>query len=158
VASAHRDWQRECAPPGFIPALSDSAYLENNVLERARRMWYNSGMLHTSIVSPIERVRACYKFRDERAVERYVESDLAVATALALVPDAIARYFPDARLALDVYKDREDPDCVILALRVMTCARFPVTRDRLKSFLRDWWDLHISDAADEKISVGVEPV
>jgi len=97
-------------------------------------------------------------FRDERAVEQYIESDPPVATALGLVPDAIARYFPDARLALDVYKDKEDPDCIILALRIMTCARFPVTRDRLKSFLRDWWDLHISDAADEKISVGVEPV
>ena len=148
-ASAH--WLAElCGEP---VALSMSEEVQNQCW-----MWHKQGMPDTSVTGSVDGLRRFYLFRNEEAVRQFAASNPNVIIGLSLAADAVTRYFPDAQLALDVYRDREQPDYALLALRIMTHSRYPHTREQLKRFRKEWWDPHIAEAVDEKIALGVEPV
>lgn len=106
---------------------------------------------------PVEMLEAFYTFRKPRAIRDFIRGDSEIISALALASDAIRRYYPDARLFLDVYRDHNDTGFELLALRIGTGLRHPETRRRLKMFRADWWGPKVSDSVDARVVVDVEP-
>lgn len=98
-----------------------------------------------------------YVFRNPRTVRDFIRDDSDIISALALAADAIRKYYPDAQLFLDVYRDHDDTGFELLALRIGTGLRHPETRRRLKMFRADWWNCKVSDKVDSRVVVGVEP-
>lgn len=105
----------------------------------------------------IETLEEFYVFRNPRAVRDFIRGDSDIISTLALAPDIIRKYYPDARLFLDVYRDHDDAGFELLALRIGTGLRHPETRRRLKMFRADWWGRKVSDSVDARVVVDVEP-
>ena len=106
---------------------------------------------------PIDILEEYYVFRNPRAIRDFIRGDSEIISALALTSDAIRKYYPDAQLFLDIYRDHDDTGFELLALRIGTGLRHPETRRRLKMFRADWWKCKVSDKVDSRVVVGVEP-
>jgi len=99
-----------------------------------------------------------YGLRDEQGIADFAQKFPTLIQTLMKVPEAIAPYFPDAKLFLDVYRDHQDPSYSLLAVRVQTKIEYPEYRARLLRFEDEWWDSHVSQELDAVTSVGIEPI
>lgn len=138
-----------CAP--FAVSINDD-------VRRECEIWHNVGMFDTSISGEVTQLMALYEFRNELRVKEFLTANPFLPVGLMLAADAVRSYFPDAQLALDVYKDREDSTYQLLALRIITHKRYPGSREQMKRFRNEWWTKHITAVVRERIAVGVEPV
>ena len=109
-------------------------------------------------LAPTARLARHYVLRNEQGIADFANRFPSLVRTLMKVPAAIAPYFPDAKLFLDVYRDREDPSYSLLALRVQTRIGYPEYRARQKQFDREWWHNNVSDDLDAVITVGIEPL
>ncbi len=99
-----------------------------------------------------------YGLRNEQGIADFAERFPSLVPTLMKVPAAIAPYFPDAKLFLDVYRDHQDPDYTMLVLRIQTKIGYPEYRVRLKEFRHGWWHNNVSGSLDAVTAVGIEPV
>ncbi len=104
----------------------------------------------------IARLHERYEFRDDAAVESYIEQHPSLSSVLTDAHDKIREYFgSDTHAVLDVIKDSEMDDHERLFVFVQTELSADDALDRLDELYEQWW-LGALSAVRPKLSIDVE--
>lgn len=102
------------------------------------------------------RLHERYEFRNEAAVETYIERHPSLCSLLTHAHDKIRKYFgPDTCAVLDVIKDNEVDDVERLFIFIQTDLSADEALDRLDELYEQWW-LDALSTVRPKLSIDVE--
>jgi hypothetical protein len=129
---------------------------------RVRRITTESKRSHDRIFTErfndISELSSLYEFRDDQAVESFLEENAFLGSLLFLTHKRAREYFgPGVRLAVKVIKDPEVGEDRRLFVLIPTEMHPDEALDRLDELYDDWW-LDVLSKADHKMSIDVEYV